>query len=303
MSDKFFQNVSWTALAERSGDSAFVRTGRLLNSAIFARTKAASRFAGRRSPRRFSVAGRGGCIGLLWVIIWALMVSKNTSSAAPNDFFQKGVELNRAGQFPEAAAAFQSSIQSRPSAGALVNLGLAEWQSGHAGPAILAWERAGWIDPFNQLVAQNLMVARTVAQVDAPELRWFETASTWLAPNAWVWLAGAGLWLGVGALVLPRVFRWRKSGAQQTLAALGFSLFIAAMTANVGVVTRTNLGVVLKKNAPLLLTPTHEGEIISTLSAGESGRVTRRRGNFFFIRTAMGSGWVARENFGFVVER
>ena len=103
--------------------------------------------------------------------------------------------------------------------------------------------------------------------------------------------------------MLPRVFRRRKSGAQQTLAALGLCLFLAAMTANVGVVTRTNLGVVLKKNAPLLLTPTRDGEIVSTLSAGESARVMRRRGNFFYLRTAMGSGWIARENFGFVVEK
>ncbi len=301
---KFFHNASWTALPERSGDNALNAQAISLNNKGCVRTEASSRFACRRSPRRWSLAGLGGCSGWLSSMMsLALVLSLNISSAATNEVFKQGILLNDAGKFPEAAAVFRKEIQAQPSAGALVNLGLAEWQSGHAGAAILAWERAGWVDPFDERARKNLAFARQVAQVDAPELRWFETASMWLPPNAWVWLAGGGLWLGLGAVVLPRVCRWRKSGAQQTLAALGFCLFIAAMTANFGVVTRTNFGVVLKKNAPLLLTPTQEGEIISTLSAGESARVTRRRGNFLFIRTTMGSGWVARENFGFLVEK
>jgi hypothetical protein len=116
-----------------------------------------------------------------------------------------------------------------------------------------------------------------------------------------LWLAAAGLWLAVGALVLPRVLRWRKSGGPQALAALGFCVFIFALTANVGVVSRTNLGVVLKKNAPLLLTPTRTGEMISTLNAGEAARKIKARGDFYFIRTAMGAGWVAKEHFGLIV--
>lgn len=300
MSEEYFQNASWTALAEHSGDRAEIN----LNSTRSVRPKAASRAACRRSPSRVLVAECCGGIGLLSVMILALIVSGNISSAAAtNNFFTQGTQLTAAGQFPEAATAFEKVIKSQPSSGALLNLGLAEWQSGHAGKAILAWERAEWIDPFDERAAQNLKFARTVAQVDGPELRWFETVSTWLPPNAWVWLAGTGLWLGVGALVFPRVFRWRKSGAQQTVAALGFCIFMVAMTANIGVVSRTNLGVVLTKNTSLLLTPTRGGELISTLSAGEAARVVRWRRDFLFIHTAMNTGWVAREDFGLVVQK
>jgi hypothetical protein len=177
---------------------------------------------------------------------------------------------------------------------------LAEWQRGHAGAAILAWERAAWLNPFDELATQNWKFARTVAQVDEPQLKWFETASMWLPPDAWVWIAGASLWLAAGAQVLPRFFRWRKAGWQQWLTALGCGVFLFSMTANIGVVSRTNLGFVLKKNAPLLLTPTKTGDVISLLMAGEPARTLKTRGEYYFIRTAYGSGWIARRDFGLI---
>ena len=72
------------------------------------------------------------------------------------------------------------------------------------------------------------------------------------------------------------------------------------MTANIGVVSRTNLGFVVKKNAPLLLTPTRTGEVISLLTAGEPARKLKARGEYYFIRTAYGSGWIGRRDFGLV---
>lgn len=236
------------------------------------------------------------------IILAALLCAAKTSPAETNDFFARGLELGRTGQFPEAAAAFEKSGRQQPAVGTLVNLGLAEWQRGHAGTAILSWERARWIDPFDARARQNLAFARQVAQVDAPQLNWFETTSTWLPPGAWVWLAGASLWLAVGAMVLPPVFRRKKSGWQQTLAAVGLGVFLAALTANVGVVSRTSLGFVLKKNAPLLLTPTRNGEVVSTLSAGEAARRLRTRGSYDFIQTAGGSGWIERGAFGLASE-
>jgi tetratricopeptide (TPR) repeat protein len=237
------------------------------------------------------------------IFLAALVLVTNFSRAgSTNTFFAQGVALNRAGQFPDAAAAFKKSAQAQPASGTLVNLGLTEWQRGHAGAAMLAWERALWLDPFNERAAQNLKFARAVAQVDAPQLKWFETTSTWLPPDAWVWLTGASLWLGVGMMTLPRFFRWRKTSGQQLLAAIGLGFFLISMTANFGVVSRTNLGFVLKKNAPLLLTPTRTGEAISTLNAGEPARCLRTRGNYFFIHTANESGWLTREAFGLVNE-
>jgi hypothetical protein len=237
------------------------------------------------------------------VILAALFLAVNFSRAVTNDFFARGVEFSRAGQYPEAAAAFAQAAQAQPAAGTLLNLGLAEWHRGHAGAAIVAWEQAQWIDPFDTRAVTNLNFARQVAQVDAPELRWPETISTWLPPNAWVWLAGASLWLAVGLLVLPGVFRRRIRGWQQTLAALAFGVFLFSLTANFGTVSRTRIGFVLKKNAPLRLTPTREAETLATLAAGEPARQLRARGNYLFIHTATASGWIEHGDFQLVCPR
>jgi len=237
------------------------------------------------------------------IILATLVCAFNPGHAATNDAFARGIELSRAGQFPEAAAAFEKSAAAQPAAGTLVNLGLAEWQRGHAGGAILAWERAHWIDPFEPRAEANLNFAREVAQVDTPQLTWYETVSTWLPANAWVWLAGATLWLAVGLLILPGIFRQRVAGWHQWLAALAFGIFLFSLAGNFGVVSRTQIGFVLKKNASLRLTPTQDGEVISTLAAGEPARKLRTRGNYVFIRTLEGSGWLEQNEFGMLCPR
>ena len=235
-----------------------------------------------------------------FIVLAVLLAAVNLRGAVTNDFFAEGVQLSRDGQFPEAAAAFEKAERVRPAAGTLVNLGIAEWRRGRAGTAILAWEQAQWIDPLDSRAGANLHFAREVAQVDPPQLKWFEAASTWLPPNAWAWLAGASLWLAVGLLVLPGILRRRKAGWHQSVAALAFGIFLFSVTANYGVVSRTQLGVILKQNTPLLLTPTRDGETVTTLGAGEPARRLRTRGNYFFIRSPFASGWIRRNQFGLV---
>jgi hypothetical protein len=234
------------------------------------------------------------------IFLVAILAVMATGHAATNNFFAQGGELVHAGNFPAAATAFARAAQTQPASGTLLNLGLAEWQRGHAGAAMLAWEQARWIDPLDRRAENNLKFARTVAQVDAPQLKWFEAASVWLSPTAWLRFAGASLWLAAAALILPRVFRRRKTGWQQLLAALAIFTFLASLTANIGIVSRTEIGFVLRKDAPLRLTPTPTGEVMASLAAGEPARKLRAHGNYFLIRTANESGWIERSAFGLV---
>ncbi|HPU56979.1 MAG TPA: tetratricopeptide repeat protein, partial [Verrucomicrobiota bacterium] len=102
------------------------------------------------------------------------------SRTTPNSLFAAGLEAYRAGDFDAAAEAFGRCALEHPSAGAWQNLGNAEWRRGRLGPAIVAWERALWIDPRDARSRNNLRFVREQAQLEAPELRWHEIASTWL---------------------------------------------------------------------------------------------------------------------------
>jgi tetratricopeptide (TPR) repeat protein len=262
----------------------------LAQSRTLARRRWLARFAERLGVRRPSAA----------VYVALLCLAQDCHAATTNGFFAQGVAFSQEGQFLEAAAAFEKSAQAQPASGTRVNLGIAEWRRGHAGTAILAWEQAKWIDPLDARAAENLEFAREAAQLDAPQLKWFEAASAWLPSDAWAWLTAASLWLAVGMILLPGVLRWRKAGWQQALAALAFGIFLFSMTANLGVVSRMQIGFVLKKDAPLLLTPTRDAETISTLAAGEPARRLRTRGNYYFIRTAFATGWIRRGQIGLI---
>jgi tetratricopeptide (TPR) repeat protein len=224
------------------------------------------------------------------------------ASAAP-DHFAQGQTHYAAGNYAAAAQSFLLAVSNAPSAGAYQNLGNAAWQEERVAVALLAWERAVWIDPRQANARQNLQFARERAQLDAPDLTWGEIASTWLPSDWWAWLACGSLWFAVSLAVGPAVLRWRKSGWQQALMALGLGGFLLSVPANYGAVTRTALGLVLEAETPLRLTPTADAEAPTKLAAGDPARVLRSRGKYLLVRTRQATGWVEREKFGFICPR
>lgn len=231
------------------------------------------------------------------VALWSLTLRSHATAEAD---FKSGLEAFQAGNFAPAVEALRASAETEPAVGTLLNLGLAEWRRGRAGAAILAWEQAAWVDPFDARVHNNLQFAREAASVETPALTWYETASSWLPANDWAWITGAGLTLALGMVTLPSALRWRKAGWHQALAALGLCVFLLSIPAHLGVLTRTDLGFVLERKTPMRLTPTEESEVLFELVPGEPARRVGSRGNFIFIRTANLSGWVAREQFGLI---
>lgn len=237
------------------------------------------------------------------VVAVFISVSGSTTAAeslSAGAAWQQGTNAFVTQQFEEAARSFRTSAASAPAAGTLVNLGLAEWHLGNVGAAILAWEQAVWVDPFNKPAAQNLEFARRSTQLVSPELAWFEVPSRWLPPNWWPWFTGAGLWLAVGAILLPGMLGERRAAWQQGVAALGFTIFLICIPAQVGVQTRTRIGIVLEKNTPLRLTPTSQAQTILHLAAGEPARIRRERGKFLFVKTGGAAGWILKSELGLI---
>lgn len=213
------------------------------------------------------------------------------------DSFRVGINTYEQKDFALAATLFATVSTNEPSAGAFQNLGNAEWQLNRTAEAVVAWERALCLNPFDRNAENNLKFARETAQLESPELAWCEIASTWLPANAWAWIACGSLWFSAGVMLVPGVLRRRKSATQQAAVALGLGVFLLSLPANYGVLTRSQIGFVLKSETPLRLTPTAEAEATTKLSAGEPGRVLRVRGSYLLIRTRRTTGWVERGDF------
>ncbi|MBI3878800.1 MAG: SH3 domain-containing protein [Verrucomicrobia bacterium] len=221
-----------------------------------------------------------------------------------DDSFREGAAAYAAADYARAAGKFREAASNAPSSATFHNLGNAEWKNGRTGAAVLAWERAQWLDPFTTNATASLRFARHTAQLESPRLAWHEGASTWLPVNAWPLLASLSAWLAVAALMLPPIFRARRRDWHQALAAASFAVFLATLPALAGVHARAKFGVVLATKTPLRLTPTREGQVITSLPAGETARLERERGGYVFIRAGNdAAGWVERERFGMICGR
>jgi len=245
---------------------------------------------------------RGG-IQILWLAMWFLPAGLQASSnaiATPQPASLPGVSAYQGGDYPQAAEVFAGAISNRLATGNFLNLGLAEWRLGHHGPAVLAWERSLWVDPYNAAALGNLRFARKAAQLDAPEYTWYEAASMWLPVNAWALLAGASLWLAVAMVTLPRVLRWRRANWHQALAAAGCALFLLSLPSLYGVHTRSRIGIVLEKDVELRLTPTRNAQTLMLMPSGQPARWERSRGDYRFIRTGYARGWIESSKLGMV---
>jgi tetratricopeptide (TPR) repeat protein len=252
----------------------------------------------RLRPSAFAPRPSFGLRPSAFGFLLAPLLALSAFASTPDALFHVGVAAYRAADYPQAAAAFRQSVTLQPASGALQALGNAEWQQHRTGNAILAWEQALWLDPFNEAARDNLRFARKTAQLEAPELAWYEVISTWL-PVGWSgWIAGGSLWLAVGMVILPGILRQRKAAWHQAVAALALMVFLLSIPALFGVQSRARIGFVLEKETPLRLTPTLEAQAITRLAPGEPARLLRARGRYVLIRTGRTLGWVERDQFG-----
>jgi len=239
-------------------------------------------------------------LGLCCLLVCLTAGLRADSLALAERSFQDGTKAYATGDFSGSARAFQASAAQAPAVGTYHNLGLAEWQEGRVGPAIVAWERALWLSPAAGGARENLQFARATGQLEAPELAWYEVVSTWLPSGWWAVITALSLWLVADLLALPGIFRRRRAGWQQALAALGLTLLLLTLPAHYGWHTRARIGFVLEANTPLRLTPTEQAQEITRVGAGEPGRCERTFGEYSYVRFRNTAGWLRHDEFATV---
>lgn len=115
-----------------------------------------------------------------------------------------------AGEFPKAAAAYESLIEtSGPTASRLFNLGNARFRNGEHGPAILAYERAALLAPRDPDILANLKLARKAAtsHEEPPSRSWWESVLHGLSLHEWSWVT-----MAAAGLVVVAVLAWGLAG-------------------------------------------------------------------------------------------
>jgi tetratricopeptide (TPR) repeat protein len=241
----------------------------------------------------FHAGGRG-------LLLLGILFCRPALADSAEALFRYATNAYSAGQYAQAAGAFAQAAALAPAGGTLQNLGNAEWQRQNTGAAIVAWERALWLDPFHKPARANLRYARRVAQLEAPDLSWYEVVSTWLPANWWAWVAAISFWAAVGISTVPGLLRSPKAAWHQAVAACALAVFLLSVPAGVGIHGRARLGFIPAKDIPLRLTPTDEAQFVTRLAAGEPARLERARGAYVLIRTSHATGWVKRDQFALI---
>jgi tetratricopeptide (TPR) repeat protein len=252
----------------------------------------------RRDAGGFLTLSSG--LRLCFLLLLATCATPPLQGAGLTNLFQAGIAAYKEGDYAGAMQAFRQSAAQQLASGTLQNLGNAEWKLGRTGAALLAWERALWLDPWDGNARTDLRFARKTAQLEAPELAWYEVISAWLPASWWAWIASTSFWLALGMVLLPGILRWRKATWHQAVAAFCLMVFLLSIPACLGLHTRSRLGFVLQPDTLLRLTPTLEAQSVTRLPAGEPARALRTRGNYVLIRTNRAAGWVEQSQFALV---
>lgn len=135
-----------------------------------------------------------------------VLLNGAASAQTPDDAFNRGNELYRAGKYQEAAIEYESIIkQGRFSAELYFNLGNAYYRDKQLAKSILSYERAAQMNPNDPDIEHNLKLAylKTVDRIEAvPDMfliQWMHTVGSLMVPEtvriffifSWVLLFGS----------------------------------------------------------------------------------------------------------------
>jgi len=191
--------------------------------------------------------------------------------------------------------------QSQYSADSLYNLANSYARAGKPGLAVLNYERAALLAPYDADIAANLEYVRTSAHVPAESPSRFARIVQFASPTSAAWLGVLGILLfGTASLAkrLTRRFRWITAGGML----VGVTLIALTVSNAMLLWPRMHEAVVLTGQTPVLVSPVPMADTAFVLLEAETVTMTARHEDFILIRTRGGlSGWVARGNLEAVV--
>jgi hypothetical protein len=186
------------------------------------------------------------------------------------------------------------------SATRLYNLANAYARSGNTALAVLAYERAGVLDPTDPDLRSNLHRVRESAGLPVDTGGWLQEYGRFASPNTLYWIGVAGLAFGGACLLGLR----RRAGFRAMLlagVALGFALVSASLVNAAATYSLLSESVALRL-APASVSPIAGADPLFNVPAATTVRVLDRHGDFALVRDAQGrEGWVAKADLAAVI--
>ncbi len=235
------------------------------------------------------------CSGPLMVCA-CLLLPLLARAAGTDATFDEANRAFAAGNMSAAARAYQSVIASQGfSASTLFNLANAQLRDGHAGPAILNYERAHWLAPNDPDIVANLDFARHKANLPAEAPSRIQAVFGVFSLNGWSTLAATGI-LMLAAMPLFKRLVPAQRVAFSTCGIVAALILLAGMG---GVASRwgqLNRAIITAPETAARVSPVTVIPPLFRLHAGETVTLKKLHGKFALIVNAQGhEGWVSSD--------
>jgi hypothetical protein len=189
------------------------------------------------------------------------------------------------------------------SAAGLYNLANSYARDGKPGMAVLNYERARLVAPYDPDIEFNLRFVRDSARLPQSPPTRFERAARIASPSVIAWGGLAGLLIG-GLSLLAGQFSSRYPWLRRVLLGCGAAL-LGLTLANAAVLWPTlHSAVVIANATPARVSPVPMGDPLFVLPEAETVRMLAEHEGFVLIRSRTGqTGWVAHANLAPIVPR
>jgi tetratricopeptide (TPR) repeat protein len=172
-------------------------------------------------------------------------------------------------------------------------LGNAEWRLGRKGRAMVCWERALLLDPFDPVATAGIRHALNAGGTDRPAFTWTENYAAFLTADAWLIVATLSFWVAFLCVIVPRLRRRTASEANHRTRVISLTLLVLCIPGLWGSRVLSARAVVRKAEISLRLTPTQFGEPMSSVDEGDVVRTGRPLNGHVRVTTADGkTGWL-----------
>ena len=215
-------------------------------------------------------------------IIFLFVAAGALFADAASDFAKANREY-AAGHFQAAGEGYAALVRAGQSNPALFyNLANAYYRRGDLARAILNYERVLALDPHQAEAAANLQLVRDQARALELTAKWPERFLGSLSSDWYAWIAAAGFWIGIFALVM---FCFRRSTVKAMAMIVAFVVCGGALYALYIVENGSrgqSLAIVTGKNVDARLATADNAGSVLALPAGSEIKILSTRGDWSY---------------------